>query len=115
MSCSVAPPQGQAGNSPPYPLQSPIGHSVRSMQIRGAFHVQKKWEYLSLQNLLPRFTYTDATVDVLWSYDYEKEGVVDVVEGVRYFGRPSVRLWDTLGSFSPGIGPSKDYIFLFFF
>ena len=28
----------------------------------------------------------DATVDVLWSYDYEKEGVVEVVEGVTLVG-----------------------------
>ena len=35
---------------------------------------------VGLQGLLPRFTCTDATADVLWSYDYEKEGVVEVVE-----------------------------------
>ena len=35
-----------------------------------------------LQDLLSRFTCTDATVDVLWSYDYEKDGFVEVVEGV---------------------------------
>ena len=38
---------------------------------------------VGLQDLLRRFTCTDATADVLWSYDYEKEGVViKVVEGV---------------------------------
>ena len=36
-----------------------------------------------LQDLLRRFTCTDATSDVLWCYDYEKEGVVEVVEGVN--------------------------------
>ena len=30
--------------------------------------------------LLLRFTSTDPTVDVLWSYDYAKKGVLDVVE-----------------------------------
>ena len=35
---------------------------------------------VGLQGLLPRFTCTDATADVLRSYDYEKEGVVEVVE-----------------------------------
>ena len=37
-----------------------------------------------LQDLLPRLT-TDAMVDVLWSYDYEK-GVIKVVEEVTLVG-----------------------------
>ena len=37
-----------------------------------------------LQDLLSRFTYTDATADVLWFYDYEKERVVKVVLGVLW-------------------------------
>ena len=36
----------------------------------------------------------------------KKEGVAEVVEGVT-LGRPSVKLRDPLGSFSPGIGPPK--------
>ena len=35
---------------------------------------------VGLQGLPPRFTCTDSTADVLWSYDYEKEGIVEVVE-----------------------------------
>ena len=41
------------------------------MQIRGDFNVVKNG--VSLQELLPRFTRTDATEDVLWSYEYEYE------------------------------------------
>ena len=39
---------------------------------------------VGLPGLLRSFTCTDAdaTADVLLSYDYEKEGVVEVVEGV---------------------------------
>ena len=40
---------------------------------------------VGLQNLLPRFTCTDATTDVLWSYDCEKR-FVEVVKEVT-FGR----------------------------
>ena len=40
---------------------------------------------VGLQDLRPRFTCTDDTADVLWSYDYEKEGVVKVV-GVTLVG-----------------------------
>ena len=66
---------------------------------------------VGLQDLLRSFTCTDATAGVLWSYDYEKEGVVEVVEGVTYSNRPSVKLRGPLGSFSPGIGPPKYNIF----
>ena len=41
---------------------------------------------VGLQDLLQRFTCTDATADVLWSYDYEKEGVIEIVEGVALVG-----------------------------
>ena len=41
---------------------------------------------VGLQDLLRSFTRTDATADVLWSYDYEKEEVVEVVEGVTLVG-----------------------------
>ena len=41
---------------------------------------------VGLQGLLRSFTCTDATVDVLWSCDYEEEGVVEVVEGVTLVG-----------------------------
>ena len=37
---------------------------------------------VGLQDWLPHFTCTDATAEVLWSYDYEKEGIVEVVEGI---------------------------------
>ena len=70
---------GKRGNLPP--PQPPIGHPVRSMQIRGDFRVRKNG--VGLQDLLRRFTCTDATADVLWSYDYEKEGVVAWVENFR--------------------------------
>ena len=101
---AVASPRGGGkwGNLLPQP---PIGHPVRSMQIRGDFRVRKNG--VGFQDLLRSFTCTDATADVLWSYDYEKEGVVEVVEGVRYSGRPSVKLRGPLGSFSPGIGPPR--------
>ena len=69
---------GKRGNLPP--KKPPIRHTVRSMQIRGDFHAGKMG--VGLQDLLSRFTCTDATEDVLWSYDYEKRGVVGVVEGV---------------------------------
>ena len=41
---------------------------------------------VGLQDLLRSFTCTDATADVLRSYDYEKEGIVEVVEGVTLVG-----------------------------
>ena len=60
---------------PPPPSQPPIGHPVRSMQIRGDFHVGKMG--VGLQYLFPRSTCADATADVLWylgtRYGYEKE------------------------------------------
>ena len=65
---------------------------------------------VGFQDFLRSFACTDATADVLWSYDYEKEGVLEVVEEA-YSGRPSVKLRGPLGSFSPGIGPPKNNIF----
>ena len=41
---------------------------------------------LGLQDLLPRFTCTDARSDVLWSYDHEKGRVVEDVEGTTLVG-----------------------------
>ena len=40
---------------------------------------------IGFQDLLRSFTCTDATADVLWSYDYEKEKA-EVVEGVTVVG-----------------------------
>ena len=67
---------------------------MRSMQIRGDFHVEKMG--VGLQDLLPCFTCIDATADVLWSYDYEKRGVVEVAEGVTLVGpqKSCGALWD---------------------
>ena len=42
-----------------------------------------------------------------------KDGV-EVIEGVGYFVRPSVKLRSRSGSFSPGIGPPKHDIFIFY-
>ena len=57
--CAVASPRGggggQAGQLVPQP---PIGHPVRSMQIRGVFRVRKN--EVTLQDLLRHFTCTDA-------------------------------------------------------
>ena len=41
---------------------------------------------VGLQDLHPRLTCIDVIAEVLWSYDYEKEGVVEVVEGVTLVG-----------------------------
>ena len=50
---------------------------------------------IGLQDLLRRFTCTDAMADVLWSNDYEKEGVVEVVEGDTVVGPQCCRaFWD---------------------
>ena len=82
---AVASPRGggKLGNLPP-PPQTPIGHPVRSMQIRGDFRVRKNGGRFT--GFAPKFSCTDATADVLWSYDYEKERVVEVVEGVTLVG-----------------------------
>ena len=58
------------GNLPSPPPQPPIGHPVRSMQLRD-FHVGKMG--VGLQDLLPHFTSTDATEDVVWSCKEGKE------------------------------------------
>ena len=71
---------------------------------------------VGLQDLLSRFTCTDATADVLWFYDYEKRGIVEVVEGVTLvLSRPSVMLRGLLGSFNPGIDPPMQNIFILYF
>ena len=60
---AVASPRGGgSGAICPPPPQPPIGHPVRSMQIRGDFRVEKMG--VGLQYLLLRFTCTDATADV---------------------------------------------------
>ena len=41
---------------------------------------------VGLQGLLRCFTCTDVTAEVHFSYDYEKEGVVEVIEGVTLVG-----------------------------
>ena len=41
---------------------------------------------VGFQDLFRSLTCTEVTADVLWSYDYEKEGVVGVVEGVTLVG-----------------------------
>ena len=47
----------------------------------GRFSCRKKMG-VGLQDLLPGFTCTDGTENVLWSYDYETRGVVKAVEEV---------------------------------
>ena len=72
---SVASPRGggQWGNLPPPPS------NLRSDTPRDRCGSEEKMG-VGLHDLLRHFTCTDATADVLWSYDYEKEGVVEVVE-----------------------------------
>ena len=55
---------------------------------------EKMW--VVFKDLIRSFTCTEVTADVLWSYDYEKEGVVEVVEGVILVGprRSCGALWD---------------------
>ena len=58
---------GGGGSFPPISDQT-----MRSMQIRGDFHVEKNvCGGGGVRDLLPRFTCTDATAGVLWSYVYE--------------------------------------------
>ena len=67
-----------------------------------------------LQDLLGSFTCTDETADVLWSYAYEKEGVVEVVEGVTLVSprRSCGALWD-LSVLALAL-PSITFIFYYF-
>ena len=92
---TVASPRGgEAGQLAP-PPQPPIGHPVRSMQIRGDFRVRKKWGQVYriysevLHALTLRRTFFGLTIT-------KKKGVVEVVEGVTLVGpRGSCgALWD---------------------
>ena len=94
------------------PPQPAIGHAVRSMQIREDFHVGKN------RGRFPGFAPT--------FYMNRRYGGRSLVLWLRkrgsckscwrsYFGRPSVKLWGPLWSFSPGIGPPKHDIFFFIF
>ena len=75
---------------PPPPPQPPIGHPVRSMQIRGDFHVGKMgvslqvWSHVLNAPTLRR-TFFGLTLT-------KKDEVVEVVEVGSYFGRSSVKL-----------------------
>ena len=66
------------------PPQPPIGHAVRSMQIREDFHVGKNRS--RFPGFAPTFSMNRRYGGLLWSYDYAKEGVVKVVEGVTLVG-----------------------------
>ena len=74
---------GKRGNLPP--PQPPIGHPVRSMQIRGDFRVLKKWGWVYricsdvLHALTLRRTFFGLTIT-------KNEGVVEVVERVTLVG-----------------------------
>ena len=69
---------GKRGNLLP-PPQPPIGHPVRSMQIRGDFHVGKKWG-LGSQDLFSHASTLRRTFFGLAIT--KKEGAEEVVEGV---------------------------------
>ena len=74
-----------------------------------------------LQDLLPRlrhashfkYTFTLPRFTLRWTCLVQqlRKGVVKVVEGVRHFGRSSVKLRGPLGSFGPGMGPLRHGIF----
>ena len=109
---AVASPRGgQAGQLPP--PQPPTGYTVRLMQIRGdlfscpknggrfigfarTFYMHRRYGGRSLVLRLRKKR-------KLWKLSKELHG------------RPSVKLWRPLGSFSPGIGPLKHYIFILFY
>ena len=68
----MASPWGASGATcPPPPTSDRTPREIDADQRR--FSYPKKMG-VGLQDLLRRFTCTDATVDVLWSYDYEKRG-----------------------------------------
>ena len=79
--CSGVASGGQAGQLVPNLRSDTPWDRCRSEEI---FMSEKNG--VGLQDLLPRFTWTDATADFLWSYDYEEEGVVKVVEWVTLIG-----------------------------
>ena len=62
---------GKWGNLPPPPTSDRTPREIDADQ-REIFVSEKMG--VGLQDLLRRFTCTDVTVDVLWSYDYEKRG-----------------------------------------
>ena len=75
---------GKRGNLPPPPTSNRTPREIDADPRR--FSCPKKMG-VGLQNLLRSFTCTDATADVLWSYDHtKKEGVAEVVEGVTLVG-----------------------------
>ena len=102
---------GQAGQlAPPPPTSDRTSREIYADPRR--FSCRKKM-VVGLQDLLPRFTRTDATANVLWSYDCEKRrSCRSCWRG--YFGSPSVKIRGPLGSFSPGMGPPEHDIYLFF-
>ena len=93
---------GQAGQLVPPPTSDRTPREIDADPRR--FSCPKKMG-VGLQVLLRRFTCTDATADVLWSYDYEKRGSCGSCSG-----RPSVKL---RGIFQSWHWPSQAY-FLFF-
>ena len=103
---------GETGQLAPPPLQPPIGHPVRSMQIRGDFHVWKNGGRFT--GFVPTF------------YMHRRYGERSLVLRLRkkreewrscwrsYFGKPSVKLRSPLRSLSHDIGPPKRVIFNLF-
>ena len=74
---------GQTGQLAPPPTSDRTPREIDADPRR--FSCPKKIG-VGLQDLLLSFTCTDATADVLWSYNYKKEGVVEVVKGVIFVG-----------------------------
>ena len=103
---------GKRGNLPPPPPTS--DRTPREIDADPRIFVSEKMR-VGLQDLLRRFNAcTDTTADVLWSHAYEKRGSWWSCWR-SYSGRPSVKLRGPQGSFSPGIGPPKHYIFILLF
>ena len=104
---SVATGGGKRGNLPP--PQPPIRHPVRSMQIRGDFHVEKMG--VGLQDLLPRFTCTDGGRSLALRLRKKRS-----FRGCwrSFFSSPSVKHRGPLVSFNPGIGPPSMTFFIYF-
>ena len=93
---------GANGATCPLP-QPPIGHPVRSMQIRGDFHVEKNGGRLTLTGFAPTFYMNPVYGGRSLVLRLRKRG--GCKSCWSYFGKPSVKLRGPLGSFSPGIGP----------
>ena len=84
---AVASPRGgdKRGNLPPPPRQLPIGHTVRSMQIRGDFRVRKNRGRFT--GFSPTFLHAPTLRRTFFGLTIKKkEGVVEVVEGVTLVG-----------------------------